>query len=428
MFTSKRRRNMVRRSLIVCLAIAMVLFSSFSVVWATETSTNPLKLVKGYEQGKLYTLGQANVVVLSGTFRDMGRQYGALLGDQISQLYEEGINKPFIQTGMFSTMEVNAFVKQMYQGLPKRQKELLLGMAEGSGLPQEKVLCASEPVGIILLVRKKFNGSNTGACSSVAVWGKRTVDGQTFTARNYDFPSLFRGLAQRFLTIVVYKPTDGSNAVAGVGLAGMISFIDAMNDKGLYFQNNNAADSAGLVLYPTRTEATTQLSNILFDADSKEEYNLLLNSQRISYPTIVMLADGKSASYYELAPWDLKERKDGGEQAIAAANQFLLPEWGMLNLPSPSDWYSTLRQSNMLTLATSSRAKVDEKYMMSILDVQLFNKDWSLGKGAAVIDKNPHEDEVTVWQVVTAPAKKRLYFRAPTVTDWQMVDLTELTR
>ena len=35
-------------------------------------------------------------------------------------------------------------------------------------------------------------------------------------------------------------------------------------------------------------------------------------------------------------------------------------------------------------------------YMMSILDMPLYNEDGSLGKGAAVLKKNSKDDEVTI--------------------------------
>lgn len=39
------------------------------------------------------------MVVLSGAFKEMGRQYGALLGEEISRLYKSAVDKAFVKIG-----------------------------------------------------------------------------------------------------------------------------------------------------------------------------------------------------------------------------------------------------------------------------------------------------------------------------------------
>lgn len=420
---------MLRRfSLGLRLITSVAFLCAMSPVYGAEKKEGSLKLVKTFEGAKLYSLDNISVVVLSGSFRQMGRQYGTLLGEKIKQFYEEAINKPFIASGLFSKEELEVtFAQGAWKAIPKRQKELILGIAQESGLAREKVICASSVLYIQILARKKFAGPST-SCSSAAIWGSYTADGKTLTARNYDFPDTFRKLAKDFLTVVVYRPSDGSNSLAGIGFAGSVSFIDAMNDKGMYLESNNGVDSGGMVLFTGRTEAFSQPINILFDADDRDEFDIMINSIRPSYPMILMMADATSARYYEAANWDIRKRGAGEDQAIAAANQFMDPSWGILALPGPAVGYSSLRQSNLLSLAKGKPAGADEKYMMSILDVGLYNEDWSLGKGAALLKKNPNNNEVTVWQVVTSPSKKIMHLRLPTLTEWVLIDLNELLK
>ncbi len=387
-----------------------------------KTDTAAPKLIKKFDKGKLYALNGVKMLVLSGTFNEMGRQYGTLLGNEISGLYETAIEKSFIKNRLFSQEELYGFAASIFKTLPMRQKELIRGISSASGLKQEKVILAANIVTVQILARKKFGG-NTSACTSVAVWGKYTDDEKTLTARNYDFPHIFREMAKEYAIIIVFKPTDGSNAVAGIGFAGTVSFIDALNDKGIYIEANNAADSAGLVMFNARTEATTQVVNILFDATDSEEFNTLMNSTRFSYSAILMSADSSTARYYEIASWDIHKRDAAGVPIIAAGNQFNDPAWGILSLPSPAAWYSSLRESNLINLVKNRHAAVDAKYMMSILDAPFYNEDGTVGKGVSVLKKNPKDDEVTVWQVVTHPASLEMWVRFPMLSDWIFIDL-----
>ncbi len=414
---------MKRKWLGLFVVAGVFLFLSSGCYAAQEALPKP---IKESGPGKLYKLDGVKMVVLSGTFREMGRQYGALLGEEISRLYETAVKEAFVKKGMFTQEELDAFAENTFKTMPMRQKELVRGMAETSGLSRQKVILAGDMVMVQILARKKFGG-NVTSCSSAAAWGKYTVDGKVLTARNYDFPDLFRILAKDYALIVVYKPTDGSNAMAGLGLTGSISFVDAFTGKGIYVEVNNAVDSAGFVLFNSRTQAMSQLMNMLFDADDTAELYNLASGTRFSYSFIMMAADASSASYYEVAHWDLRRREAKDTTAIAAANQFDDPAWGILSLPSPAVWYSSLRENTMLNFAKSAPAKgADEKYMMSVLDIPLFNKDGSFNKGAAVLEKLPNDDEVTVWQVITRPADMKMWVRIPTLTGWVAIDLKEI--
>lgn len=403
------------------IVLAAVFFAEAGFCQKSENAVP--ELIKSADNGKLYRLDGIQLLVLSGTFREMGRQYGALMGEQISRFYEAAVRKTFIEGGYFTEQELDAFFLHVFKTLPKRQKDLLLGMAETSGLKLEKLVCTGFPMTIQILARKKWGGS-VNACTSVAAWGRYTADGKTLTARDFDFPDQVRALAKDFLTVVIFKPSDGSNGLTGIGLAGSICFIDAVNDHGLYVEINNAADSAGLVIFTGRTDVTAQIANLLFDADDAEELDLLINSLKTSYGIILMAADSASGRYYEWSGWDLHKRTSE-DSIIAAANQFRDPSWNVLSYPSPAAWYSSVRETNLLNLVKNKSTVRGPKHMMSSLDVPLYNEDGSLGKGVAVLEQNPKDHEVTVWQVVTQPGTLKLWLRMPTLTDWVQIDLKD---
>lgn len=381
------------------------------------------KLLKQDGAGRLYDQDGLPVVVLAGTFHEMGRQYGALLGDRIRGTYDAAIRDCFIKSGQFRQAELDELADGLYRTLPMRQKELLRGIAEAARITRQEAVLTANIAAVQIVARKKFGGT-ISSCTSGAAWGRHTADGKVITARDFDYPDIFRRLARDFRLMVVYKPTDGSNAVAGLTLAGGISLLDAMNSKGLYIEQNNGADSGGMIMFPNRTDVSTQVNNVLFDASDSEQFRALMESTRFNYPIILMQADAAATRYYETSTWDMQRREAQGETLIGAANQFMHPAWGMLSLPSPAAWYSTLRCETLLRLMreTPGRA-VDEKRLMEVLDLPFYNEDGSIGKGVAVLKKNPKDDEVTVWQVITRPSERKMWVRFPTLTGWIPVDL-----
>jgi hypothetical protein len=257
----------------------------------------------------------------------------------------------------------------------------------------------------------------------MAAWGNYTADGRTYTARNFDFPSIYRELAKNGAILLVLKPNDGSNYVAGLCYAGMIEFLDAMNDKGLYVSWNNGAGSEGLVIYADRAFIGDEMTNMLLDADSIDTFEGRLRTIRAGYPTIFMCAGPDYACYFENGTAVTRKRVAKEDDLISAANQFLEPSWHIIPLKSPAIWYSEARRTRLEKLAKADKGAIDEKVMMKILNERLFDMNGSPGKGAAVIEKIAKEDEVTVHQVVACPSERKMWVRIPTHTDWILFHL-----
>jgi hypothetical protein len=395
---------------------------------AASCASTDARLIAKSGDASLYDSNGVKLLTLKGTFYEMGQQYGKLMGKDIARMYDTAIGNAFVKTGFFSETELNNFADQNYATMPMRQKQLIRGMVAGSGLSQQKVVLASDIVMVQILARKKAEG-NSGACTTGATWGKYTADGSLYTVRNFDFPNLFRTLLKDNAVVVIFNPNDGSNAVGGVGLVGSIYFVDMINNKGLYIETNNAADSAGLVLYSNRTQAGLQLINMLFDADNEKEFYNYASSTRFSYSIIMLVADKQSASFYELTGWDMRKRVANNDTVISAANQFEDPVWGILNLPSPAAWYSSYRSAAMMkALQSAPVGGINLEYIKKVLDLPLYNSDGTLGTGFSVLAKNPKDDEVTVWQVITKPDKLQIWLRFPTITDWQLIDFKQYFR
>jgi len=383
------------------------------------------RLLRQDGPGRLYDQDGLPVVVLSGTFHEMGLQYGALMGDKIRGTYDAAIRDCFVKSGQFKQAELNELADGLYKTLPMRQKELLRGIAEAARISRQEAVLTANIAAVQIVARKKFGGT-ISSCTSGAAWGRYTADGKVFTVRDFDYPDVFRRLAKKFRVMVVYRPTDGSNAVAGLTLAGGVSLLDAMNSQGLYIEQNNGADSGGMVMFPNRTDVSTQVNNVLFDASDSDQFRALMEGIRFNYSIILMQADASATRFFETSTWDMQRREAQGDTLIATANQFQHPAWGMLSLPSPAAWYSSYRCETLLNLMKQvPGSRVDEQSLMGILDIPFYNEDGSIGKGVAVLKKNPKDDEVTVWQVITKPSERKMWVRFPTLTGWIAFDLNE---
>lgn len=288
------------------------------------------KRVKEYRGGTLYECNGMKMVVLRGNYREMGRQYGGLLKNEIQAFYDGMINKFVLKSGAFNEADLQELLVQpAIKTLAKRQSEMLKGMAEETGLSFEKHALLNSNI-LVLMYMRKIGAGNAAACTSIAAWGDYTVKGRTYTARNFDFPNIYRELLKSFGLVMVLKPNDGSNSIAGVNIAGMVGFFDGMNDKGLYIEGNNAADSEGLVIYADRSLIFGEVVNMLMDADNIDAFEGRLRTTRASYPLILMAAGPDSACYFENGTTDTKKRTAKEEGLISAANQFLEPSWHII--------------------------------------------------------------------------------------------------
>ncbi|MCP4176385.1 MAG: hypothetical protein GY756_01305 [bacterium] len=385
-----------------------------------------LKIIKEFGNGKLYNKQGLNITVLTGTFREMGMQYGELLKEEIINCYQEMVVEEFIDSKIFTYDQLVEYVAEPYwAGYSKRQQELTKGMSITTGLSTTELTVLNQSFNAVFIARKLgFFGLCAVACSSIATWGEYTIDNELYTARNLDFHLPYKSWADKYVTLLVCNPTDGSNNVAGFTFNGKISFFDAMNIKGIYTQMNTGTGTEGNILYSNRPNIFDELTSAMFDSDTLKTFETRINMTRASFPLTIMGASPVEAFYLENATIGSKKRSvDTKEGVIAAVNQFYDPAWGITPLPYPSGWFSETRRQNILQLAKNNKGKIDCNKIKEILDEPLFDKDGFQKKGITVFDENPATNVVTVWQVISHPSKREFEFRIPKSTDWISIDL-----
>jgi hypothetical protein len=136
------------------------------------------------EEGKLYLAGKVKVLLLSGTYRQMGMECGDLLSDQLDQMYEE-MSADFGKLPGISYEEMLQIGTWMYDSSPRDLQDLIAGAAETSGLGIEKQMMMNAVV-----YSTPATAYATG-CSGCAAWGPYTSGQPLVFGRNYDYAPKF---------------------------------------------------------------------------------------------------------------------------------------------------------------------------------------------------------------------------------------------
>ena len=383
-----------------------------------------VKLVREYEGAQLFHIGILDLVVLNGTHKEMGQQYGGLLKEKILTTRDTW-KKIFIDSGKLSFESILKVIgKPFYTSAPKTLKDFYQGIAERSGISLDEAVVLDNWLTLVLLGRR-------AGCSSLVAWGNKTKDGTAYMGRNLDFPDFMRDIIGTNGVVVVINPIDGELSVAGIGSPGTISgFDDAINSNGLYIEYNNGMGSIEPVLYSNRFALPTFMRNILLEYGSIEELNIVLNTMKSDYPCIIGVSEPDCGIHYELSP-ETYMAKASPEDLSVRANQFNYHEWGIPPLPGVAGWYSESRQNAFKKLISDKAPNIDEKVFMEAMNAHLFKADGNLTEtGFSVFEpvKDPtaggggEGGDVTVYQIINHAAERKWWVRIPTHSGWMEID------
>jgi hypothetical protein len=359
--------------------------------------------------------GRLPVASLRGGFRQMGRQYGALLSADIRRLnrdvhrlYDEyGIAIPGLSLQKFSTRSLDLY--------PVRFKNFARGVAEGAHVRLAVVAENTEFFEYFAAFAGPQAEAAAGACSAISAWGPYTGGGTLVMGRDYDFPTFYREL-DRALVVVVLHPSDGSSATALLTWAGSVGAISGFSAHGFVLENNDGGSYGDPNRhFLTRTPFMVQLPQVLLDQTSTAGVDAAMRSYRGPYPLIWNLATRTAGYVYETTTDEVKRR--GGEGGLAVGvNHFVDPSWPLLptrNLAAIAN--SEMRSGNLVALAAASKGEIDAGRMRSIMDTLIEDG------GATPKDTN-------IYRFVAVPQTLQWWIRVPTHVDWVRVDLRCLFR
>jgi hypothetical protein len=169
--------------------------------------------------GALYRAGPQRVLVLKGDAREIGRQHGTLLKDEVRLVLREvlaatfrmGIDRPGLQ----------AIADAHRPFVPESIDDELRGVADGAGVDYEELR-------LLHAMPEKFH------CSGAAAAGSATADGKLYHTRSLDY-ALNLGTTTRLqnhAVLVVRVPKDGV-ASAVPAWAGFVGAVTGLNEKGV---------------------------------------------------------------------------------------------------------------------------------------------------------------------------------------------------
>jgi hypothetical protein len=365
-----------------------------------------LKPVSTFENGQRYKAGTYNVIVLSGSYREMGRQYGSLMKAELTEEYT--IISTQDNTWGYSTQQLRNFSNNAAELLPQRQKEIFSGMAETSGLDPDDIA--------MIYYGAYFYTSlpdQRHECSFLAVNGNYTRDGSMIVSRNFDLPDAV-SVFDPYYVLVVYKPNDGSNSVAAINPAGMRPET-LMNNKGLFISDNNGMQSGGDTVRTNRPDYISEFFRFMLDDASTHEMDDDVPATRPNTAIIVNAAGPDAAYSYEETVSHVAQRS--GDGFLVATNHFVDPSWQNLSSPDPD---SVIRYNNLVNQTVQNKGSIDAEKMMQIRDVMIDNG------GATVRDTDfggvPYTTDL---QVVFVPQSRVLWIKVAG-SSWQNTDLDAL--
>lgn len=204
------------------------------------------------------------ILHLSGSWRDMGRQQGELLKEEVGVTVRAMTGMAHRELGKLPPAAVDAII---FTGLylpyapwiPAEMQEEMRGLAETSG----QSLNAIRALHALILVN---------SCSGTAAWGKATRDGELYQTRSLDF-----GLdiidpktnvpIQDYSLVVVYQPQGGVPFVT-FSWPGFLGSIGGMNTSGVCL--SEMTDSSRLE-FPAGAPMIFRMKKTLYAARSLDE-------------------------------------------------------------------------------------------------------------------------------------------------------------
>lgn len=286
-----------------------------------------------------------HVLEVAGDFREMGRQHGALLADEIRVgpvlYFRRVVEKLFGVPGMgraLWTLLQRGVGSRVARAMPEFALETVRGMAEGSGVPYRELLAGcTMPDALMWLVARTMRVRGVGpaaahrlalglGCTSAVAWGPATKDGRLLHARNFDYHGV--DVWPRTQTVLFHAPERGQRYVsvtaAGVPLGG----ITAMNEAGLTLTVHQH-------MFTDRTRFGGVPIGTVGDAVMREATNLddaerILGAERPIGCWTYVVTDGRAR---EVLSWEENPdrhvaRREKETGVFGYANVYLDPELG----------------------------------------------------------------------------------------------------
>lgn len=393
-----------------------------------------LELESDFTGGKFYKAGNINVLELHGTYRAMGRQYGKLFGKEINEMYDLAVKKLTSEDFNSRVKDAAKFEEdcmRQYGHYPRRVKEIALGISDVTGIPLSHIAFIDQIfVATLFNWQREYAGEtekgkkkSSGHCSSAMAWGEYTGGGPLVMGRNLDYSVVYKDF-DKYFTVIIYCPNDGSNAVATIGYAGSIGGMEYFNSAGLAVELNDGSmiPAPNNEIHDNRVPFNISVLTMMLDSSNLAELDAAMETTKMDYPLLSNVADRERGYTYEIGTRDVIKRGDVHEGIQAVANTPIDPSWkiSVKNISKEDKFWmdnSAKRRDDILALLEKYKGSIDVKTMENIMSTPI---------SAAGPFLEETDGATTVYQFVYVPQDLTLIVRPVGFQEWTEIKLGPL--
>jgi predicted choloylglycine hydrolase len=352
-----------------------------------KLSCKQVDITERYGKSLRCRTGSVDVLVLRGSYEEMGEAHGALAGKEIIQLLDN-VLIPYINKEQTNGWDRKVLPAALTFTVPEKYEKELIWMMKGI---EEKYPNRKDRM--LLSVRREIKIEDLralncfadliesgGGCSSFSVWGTLTEKGEVICGRNLD---------ERFIPgkipfmVVGRQPTEsGRKATIEISGPGVIGISTGMNEDGLIAMAHNAN---GL---PFESERTMPRSIVMREAiesasvsDSVDQITHHFRSRRVQLGSNTHIACPLSGRGNGLPPfvveWDGNRRDEGAtvrmedpsliRDAIVCTNHFIERRQNETGV-SKSSQVRFQRLVDVLRECRASRSVIGVRKAIDIID------------------------------------------------------------
>lgn len=359
---------------------------------SSDTQRGP-KMIKVFEDGKLWLDNGVQVLCLYGSWEQMGRQWGALTSGNIAKVLD------FIDTKTSGGKEgFTRMADEVFSHYPGHLKKFIEAAMETSGFDFRQL--------------KNANcvewGEPTFNCSGIACWGNYSKGGLVY-GRNYD-ATCYSPIGST-LTVTVFHPSDGPQAFATIGYAGELYCVNGFNESGIFVELNNGMYTTGAEINFGISLSTTELMRLIATARTMDEVDDFFKTTESAAGFLIGVANQEEARCYE---WfgNRAHRSDHltDEGLMVMTNHFVNGEWEFADPSEEACWFSHARRLNLLKFAEKNKGEIDPESLQTLMPTLIENG------GPAIPD-------MSMYHIVAIPERKTLYLDIPGLVSWAEINL-----
>jgi hypothetical protein len=345
-------------------------------------------------QAKLQYTDQVPVLVLKGTYAQMGYQYGFALKKELKAVLEI-LKTYFVVQHKLTDQILFERANLLYKRFPNSYQLFINSASAGSGLPLQDMIILNGMLSLDMLLRSQM----PFGCAFAFVPPNKTTMSHALIGRNFDYSPPFDQLA-KYLTITVLKMPN-KIPTAFIGIPGEIYCATCVNAKGLFVELNSGQPSGGYVENNQAENLGATILTAIQVSDTLGAIEKKLQKTSTDFSLIVNVTDSKKMANFEYSTspiLGMQNYRPNGNEVFVATNFFTNPLWGS-KIPTPIGSrleFGVERHAGLSSLLSK----------LPLIDIEAFKRAMSVSvnQGGAV-----HSG--TIYQIIFDPYHMDLYIK-----------------